>query len=152
MRDLSGIPGSEGDATTIRHDALSLAFEALVRRLFANGALRPDDLPAMRATASAFPAALEGSATSGLQVGGARLSEAVTALFDRLDRSDWRPVSSDDIWRTARMLVAQRGLPGATASAWDRVRELTADCDRLGVDVWIRILDALDEIGRYDEP
>ncbi len=92
------------------------------------------------------------SERSGLQVGGARLSEAVTALFDRLDGSDWRPVSTDDIWRTARLLTAQHGPDGATRYSWDRVRERTAERDRMGVDVWIRVLDALDEISRYDEP
>ncbi len=104
----------------------------------------------MRTAALAFPTSLEATPNSKLQVGGARLTEAVTALFDRLDGSDWKPVSSEDVWRTARVLVADHGHDDASAFAWTRVGELTATQDRAGVEVWCWILDALDELRRPD--
>ena len=82
---MTNIPGSLNDLLTIRRDALSLAFEALCRRLLASGALRSGDLATMRAAAMAFPARLQDDPNSRTQVGGARLMEAVAALFDRLD-------------------------------------------------------------------
>ena len=145
---MTDIPGGDADQLTLRHDALSLAFEALCRRLLANGGLRPDDLPAMRATALMFPTSLEKAQNTKLQVGGARLTEAVTALFDRLDGSDWRAVSNEDTWRSARLLVSEHGHDGAAAFAWERVRDLTTARDRLGVEVWCCILDVLDDLRR----
>ena len=102
----------------------------------------------MRAAALEFPATLEAVQNSRMQIGGGRLSEAVNALFDRLDGMDWKPVSMGDVWRSARLLVAQHGQPGAVEFAWGRVRELTAGRDRAGVEVWCAVLDALGELGR----
>ncbi len=106
----------------------------------------------MRATAMAFPTSLEATSNTKAQVGGARLTEAVAALFDRLDGSDWKPVSSDDVWRTARVLVGQRGAEGSAAYAWERVRDLTTARDRAGLEVWCAILDALGEMGKRHDP
>jgi hypothetical protein len=97
---------------------LSLAFEALCRRLLAGGALRTEDLPAMRAAALVFPASLEATPDTKLQVGGARLAEVVNALFDRVDGTDWTPISIEDAWQSARGLIAQHEQSAAVAFAW----------------------------------
>ncbi len=100
----------------------------------------------------AFPTLLEATSNTKTQVGGARLTEAVAALFDRLDGSDWKPVSSDDVWMTARVLVGQRGAEAAAAYAWERIGDLTHAQDRAGLEVWCSILDALDEMGKRHDP
>ncbi len=102
----------------------------------------------MRAAALDFPSALQANPNSKLQVGGARLIEAVNALFDRLDGSDWKPVTAEDIWRSARLMLAQHGRDGAVAFAWQRIRELTAQRDRPGVETWCGILDAIEQVAR----
>ena len=105
----------------------------------------------MRAAALKFPSTLTTVASSGLQVSGARLAEAVGALFDRLDGSDWRQVSVEDVWRSARLLVSEHGRAGADEFAWSRVRDLTASRDRVGVEVWCQVLDALQELGSFPD-
>ena len=55
-----------------------------------------------------------------------------------------KPISAGDIWRLARLIVAQRGQRGAVDFAWQRVRELTALRDRTGVETWCWILEAIE--------
>ena len=83
------IPGGPGDAATVRLDALTLAFHALVVRLMASGSLASSDVAAMREFALKTPGLLEASPFSSVQVGGGRLAEAVERLFDRLDGTSW---------------------------------------------------------------
>lgn len=145
---MTGISGTPEDPLTLMRDALSLAFEALCRRLLASGALQPNDLPTMRTAAMALLARLQEDPNCRTQVGGARLAEAVAALFDRLDGTGWRPLGSEEVWETARMLTAKRGTSGAAAFAWSRVHEMTAGQDLKGVETWCWVLDALEELGR----
>ncbi len=78
------------DPVTIRHDALSLGIQSTEPtpnyRAPQNG-----DSPALRDAALAFPSALAATANSKLQVGGARLTEAVEAPLDWLEEMDWQP-------------------------------------------------------------
>lgn len=54
-----------------------------------------------------------------------------------------------DIWRTARLLIEQRGLH-AQYDAMVRASELKARGDEAGAAVWLRVYDAVDELWRTE--
>lgn len=54
-----------------------------------------------------------------------------------------------DIWRTAKLLIAQRGLH-AQYDAMVRASELKAQGDTAGAAVWVRVFDAIDELWRTE--
>jgi hypothetical protein len=136
------------DPLTLRLDALSIAFEALVRRLRANGALRDDDISLMRTAGITFPHPLAANSGGGQQTNGARLNHAIEALFDRVSGADWRPVNNEDVWRAARLLVVELGQGLARTNAWTHSQEKASIRDRNGVEFWCRVVEALEEIGR----
>ncbi len=54
-----------------------------------------------------------------------------------------------DIWRTAKLLIDQRGLR-AQYDAMVRASELKAQGDEAGAAIWLRVFDAIDELWRTE--
>ncbi len=69
----------------VRTTVVSLALQALVGRLVANGTLGKADLAAMRDIGSQLAADLQAHGGSGAQIGGARLQGEMAAWWDVAD-------------------------------------------------------------------
>ncbi len=78
-------PGAELEAMLVRTTVVSLALQALVGRLVANGMLDKADLAAMRDVGSQLAADLQAHGGSGAQIGGARLESGMAAWWDVAD-------------------------------------------------------------------
>lgn len=78
-------PGAELEAMLVRTTVVSLALQALVGRLLANGTLDKADLAAMRDIGSQLAADLQAHSGSGAQIGGARLQDEMAAWWDVAD-------------------------------------------------------------------
>ncbi len=78
-------PGAELEAMLVRTTVVSLALQALVGRLVANGTLGKADLAAMRDIGSQLAADLQAHGGSGAQIGGARLEGEMAAWWDVAD-------------------------------------------------------------------
>jgi hypothetical protein len=60
------------------------------------------------------------------------------------------PLSSpDDIWRVANLMLKRYG-DKAEAESARRAGEVAADSDVAGVAVWMRIIDAIGRLAKYD--
>jgi len=78
-------PGADHEAMLVRTTVVSLALQALVGRLVANGTLDKADLAAMRDIGSQLAADLQAHGCSGAQIGGARLEGGMAAWWDVAD-------------------------------------------------------------------
>jgi len=78
-------PGAELEAMLVRTTVVSLALQALVGRLVANGTLGKADLAAMRDIGARLAADLQDHGGSGAQIGGARLEGEMAAWWDVAD-------------------------------------------------------------------
>lgn len=78
-------PGAELEAMLVRTTVVSLALQALVGRLVANGMLDKADLAAMRDIGLQLAADLQAHGGSGAQIGGARLQGEMAAWWDVAD-------------------------------------------------------------------
>ncbi len=78
-------PGAELEAMLARTTVVSLALQALVGRLVANGTLDKADLAAMRDIGAQLVADLQAHGGSGAQIGGARLQSEMAAWWDLAD-------------------------------------------------------------------
>lgn len=75
-------PGAELEAMLVRTTVVSLALQALVGRLVANGTLGKADLAPMRDIGSQLAADLQAHGGNGAQIGGAQLQGEMAAWWD----------------------------------------------------------------------